>query len=130
MDFKEFLAILLQALIVAGTPILFGFIINLVRQFSAKIKGESTNVDIRSSIDMIEDIVVRTVSMVSQTYVDTLKKENRFSKDNQVEAFNMAYGAASELIGDEYKELIEGLFGNFQNWLTMMIEDQVRQQKI
>ena len=120
---------LLQAVILAIVPILSGYLIQFIRAKAADIKAGTTNEHILSAIFLIEEIVTKTVAFVQQTYVDNLKKDGNFSAEEQKIAFEKAYESIVQLVNDEQKELIESLFGNFSDWLTILIEAAVRKQK-
>ena len=67
---------------------------------------------------------------VNQTYVDSLKASGKFDKDAQNEAFNKAYSEAINLISDGTKEIIEEVYGSFDEWLKSKIESSVKRAKI
>lgn len=120
---------LLQAVILAIVPILSGYLIQFIRAKAADIKAGTTNEHILNAIFLIEEIVTKAVAFVQQTYVDNLKKDGNFSVEEQKIAFEKAYESIVQLVNDEQKELIESLFGNFSDWLTILIEAAVRKQK-
>lgn len=120
---------LLQAVILAIVPILSGYLIQFIRAKAADIKAGTTNEHILNAIFLIEEIVTKAVAFVQQTYVDNLKKDGNFSAEEQKIAFEKAYESIVQLVNDEQKELIESLFGNFSDWLTILIEAAVRKQK-
>jgi uncharacterized membrane protein len=120
---------ILQALILAVAPILAGYIIQFVKAKAANLKQSTDNSFIWNIINLIEGIVANVVAYVQQTYVDNLKKDGKFNAEEQKIAFEKAYNGALELISEEQKALIESLFGNFGDWLSILIEAAVRNQK-
>lgn len=76
-----------------------------------------------------EEFVKKSVAMVQQTFVDSLKKEGKFDKDAQREAFRMAYETWMEMASEEVKEAIMEQTGNIDTWLNTMIEAQIYTEK-
>lgn len=76
-----------------------------------------------------EEFVKKSVAMVQQTFVDSLKKEGKFDKDAQREAFRMAYETWMEMASEEVKEAIMEQTGNIDTWLNTMIEAQIYTDK-
>lgn len=96
----------------------------------AKAAGEAEDATIIDQlIARVTDLAAKVVAYVSQRYVDELKKENKFSLENQKEAFKMAYDYLISMISDEAQVLIGAVFGDFQMWLTALIEAAVRKQQ-
>ena len=119
----------LQALILAIVPILAGYVIQFVRAKAASLKLSTDNSFIWNIINLVESIVTNVVAYVQQTYVDNLKKDGKFDAEEQKIAFEKAYNGVLELVSEEQKALIESLFGNFGDWLSILIEAAVRNQK-
>lgn len=120
---------LLQAVILAMVPILSGYLIQFVRAKAADIKAGTANDHIKNAIFLIEEIVTKAVACVQQTYVDNLKKDGAFSVEEQKIAFEKAYDSIVQLVSSEQRALIESLFGNFGDWLSILIEAAVHNQK-
>ena len=119
----------LQVIICTAVPILTALFVSFIRAKAAKIKLDTDNQLIDTTISLIEGVITKAVTFVSQTYVDALKKDGRFSVEEQKIAFSMAYNRVMELVSEEQQELISSLFGNFADWVSMLIESAVREQK-
>lgn len=129
MTYQELLPALLHSVIIGAVPILVGFIVNWILTGSKKLKETTKNERIRNAIDTVTNLVSDIVMYVSQTYVDALKKEGTFTKEKQLEALNMAYDRALEMIDERSKDVIESVFGDFGTYLLTLIEATVRKQK-
>ena len=125
----ELLGTILQGVILAVVPILAGYVIQFIKRKQAKIEQETENQFIDAMIGLIQDVISRAVAYVTQTYVDNLKKDGKFDIDEQKKAFEMAYDRIAQLINEEQKEFINSLFGNFRDWVSLMIESAVKEQK-
>lgn len=107
------------------TPLLTWGGIELVKWLSTKTKNEK----VQKYIEEATNAVVVAVSEVSQTYVDTLKKEGKFDKEAQKVAFEKAKAQALVLINDNSKKAINTVYNDFDYWLNLMIEQKVKEQK-
>lgn len=80
-------------------------------------------------IDTAQDVIYNVVLMVTQTYVESLKKSGQFNKEAQIEAKNMAIDMAKELISEEAKNAIILVYNDFDAYLASTIEAIVNQTK-
>jgi ferritin-like metal-binding protein YciE len=87
------------------------------------------NDNLKHLVNRGEEFVKKSVAMVQQTFVDSLKKEGRFDKDAQQEAFRMAYETWMEMASEEVKDAILEQTGNIDTWLNTMIEAQIHTDK-
>lgn len=123
---NEILLDVLSALVTfVLVPLLSWGGVELVKWLSAKTKNEK----LQKYIDDATTAVVVAVSEVTQTYVDTLKKEGKFDKDAQKLAFELAKEKALILINDNSKKAINTIYNDFDYWLNLIIEQKVKEQK-
>lgn len=107
------------------TPLLTWGGIELVKWLSTKTKNEK----VQKYIEEATNAVVVAVSEVSQTYVETLKKEGKFDKDAQKVAFEKAKAQSLALISSNSKKAINTIYNDFDYWLNLMIELKVKELK-
>lgn len=119
MDWEEVLAYVIEC--VCGVVITIG-IPMIVNYFSKKVNNEK----IVGLIDRAGEIVQKCVATIDQVYVDGLKADGKFTKDKQVEAFNMCKCRVINLLNDEAKAAIIDTFGNLDSWIEICIEQAVR----
>ena len=105
------------------------YIVVLLRKRTAQIEMELENEDISKYMDMACEAVAQAVTYTAQTFVDELKKEGAFTKENQVEAFNAAKFKALEILGDTATEVLAEIYGDFDAWLDTRIEQVCREIK-
>ena len=125
---KELLYILLTGCGVA----MVGAIINFINQKIDEVQSNTKLVEyenLNKHVDDAQDIIVKIVKAVSQTYVDKLKEVGKFTNEAQDYAKKQAMSIATALISIEGKEAIEQLHGNFQNYLDTVIESTVLDNK-
>lgn len=81
-------------------------------------------------LDEVAAAAVNAVEAVNQTYVDALKEQNAFDEAAQKEAFDMAMDAAKASLSASAKQFVEDNIGDLTEYLTTLIEAQVRDQKV
>ena len=129
---KFLMDILYVFIICAGIPL----VKCLVKFVNAKIdesqiSKELTNyAQLNKYIDSAQEAISAAVLMVSQTYVDTLKKAGEFTQEAQDEAKMRAIEIAKQMITDDCVDAIETLHGDFDVYLDAMIETLVRENKL
>ena len=77
----------------------------------------------------IFDTISNCVAATSQTYVDSLKAQDKFDAEAQKIAFNKTYETVLLLLTDEVKEYITMAYGDLKTYLTAKIEAEILAQK-
>ena len=104
----------------------------LVRYINAKMK---TLVDTISDekqkkyIEMLNNTITDCVIATTQTYVDTLKKQGKFDKEAQEQAFLMTFNAVSGLLTEESKKYLNEAIGDLDLYIKQKIESEVNINK-
>ena len=110
-------------------PVVFAVIRDYLIEKNNKLANEIDNDLIKQYYYMATDMVDEVVQSVSQTYVDTLKKNGTFNKEAQEEAKNIAIATLKTLIIGDIKNAVEKLYGDFNTWLDVEIEHYVNYRK-
>ena len=126
---KEFILVLLQAVIIATVPVITSYLCSFLKQKSNQAAAKTNNELAASYIKEAADAVTTAVTFTSQTYVDNLKNSGAFSTENQKEAFNKAMSKAMEIMSAEAKNYLAKAYGDLTNYLATKIEAEVRDQK-
>ena len=90
-----------------------------------KVKNDRLN----EAISDVSMIAFNSVTMVKQTFVDSLKKEGKFDAEAQKVAFNMALTEIEKLVNKSTKDLIVKYYGDFEDYITNLIETNVAESK-
>lgn len=128
----EWLPILYEILQVCVIPLLGVLTAYLVKFFKSKADEINEKIDndlLEKYIAMLADTVSSCVIATNQTYVEALKKDNCFTKEAQVEAFNMTYNAVMNVLTDEAKDYLTCIYGDLSALITNKIEAEVNLQK-
>ncbi len=123
--FKEIILVILQAVIISSIPVLQKYAVDFMKAKKNAAIDASDNDYIDAIIERVGTLVIDVVTETTQTYVEGLKKDGKFNLEEQGIAFNMSYNKLNELINDEYKSVLEEVFGNLQGYLTSKIESTI-----
>ena len=122
MDWEEVLAFVLNSLIKILGAIVVPYLVYVIRQ---KIHNDT----LASYIEDAIGVVYSAVECTNQTFVDELKKEGRFDKEAQIEAFNRSKELVMNLLSEAAKEAIIKSCGDLEEWVRMQIESAVAEAK-
>jgi|LSQX01.2.fsa_nt_gb uncharacterized protein with von Willebrand factor type A (vWA) domain len=129
MDFKEFLDTLVKVVFVPALPVVAGYLIALLQKYTAKIKADINQQALDRYLDLAENAIASAVLATSQTFVDQLKKEERFDLDAQKEALQLSKDRARAIITTAAREAIEQAYGDFNEWMDAKIHEIIRLEK-
>lgn len=127
---NEFIAILLQAVLVAAVPVCAAIIGNGIKALADYLGQKSESDEAKRFLVAVADAVSTAVTYTSQTYVDALKKSGEFTKENQEGALKVAIAKAKTLLTEEAIKYLEGAYGSLERYLEGRIEAEVRNQKM
>ena len=129
----EWLTLLYQILEVCVIPllgILTAYVVKFINAKSLEIQNKVDNDTADKYIAMLDDTICACVIATTQTYVETLKKENAFTKEAQKEAFNLTYNAVMSVLTNEAKSYLTEIYGDLTAYITNKIEAEVSLNKI
>ena len=129
----EWLPLLYQILEVCIIPllgILTAYVVKYINAKSAELQAKVENDTADKYIAMLDDTICACVVATTQTYVEALKKENAFTKEAQLEAFNLTFNAVMAVLSDEAKEYLTAIYGDLTAYITNKIEAEVSLNKI
>ena len=129
MDYKELLPIIIQTVLIPLLVALTGFAVKWINAKANQLKEKVKDDRYYLYIDILQELVTKAVIMVNQTYVDELKKENAFTKEAQVEAFNKVYETVIQSLSEDVYSYLEQIIGNLSDYITVLIESSVKIEK-
>lgn len=106
------------------------YAISFIQKKTKELNVKINNDEIEKYINLAEDAIVRAVVAVNQTYVESLKNQNKFDKEAQNEAFNKAKEIALSIMTDTTKAFLELAIRDFNKWIDVTIENIVSENKI
>ena len=126
---NELLMTIIQAVIIPAIPIVVAYLVKLLKAKTEQTATKISNELVRQYLQEAIDSVLQAVTYVSQTYVDSLKKQGKFDAEAQKIAFNTAKDIALQLLTEDAKQMITDLYGDITIWLDTKIEQTVKEQK-
>lgn len=130
MDWLELLYQILEVCIIPLLGILTAYVVKYINIKSSEIQNKVDNETADKYIAMLADTITACVIATNQTYVEALKKENAFTKEAQIEAFNLTFNAVMSVLTDEAKEYLTAVYGDLTAYITNKIEAEVNISKI
>lgn len=131
-DFQMILINIVYIFIVMIVPILINFmtkcINNKVDQIQATTKL-SKYTQMNQYIDTAQSVITMAVQSVSQTYVDSLKKNGQWNEATANIAKDKAITLAKSLITTDSENAIETIFGDFEKYIDTKVEEIVKKLK-
>lgn len=118
MDNKELILYLVKVV----CYVVVAFVIPYVASF---FKKKTENEHVKDLIDRASDTVIDCVLTVNQVYVEALKKEGKFDKDAQAEAFVMCTNYILNRLNEETIAAINNVYGDLDNWIKTTVEANV-----
>lgn len=99
--------------------------VKLTQWLNTKIKGEKE----RNLLTKITEIITNNVASTFQTFVESLKKENKFDLNVQAQALRKTKESIFNELSDEAIQYIDNNFGDFNEWITTQIEATIYKLK-
>ena len=88
---------------------------------STKIKDKK----LQGLATKLNDIVLRAVMTVTQTYVESMKKKNAFDEKAQQEALEKCLAIIKTQLTQELRDYVEENYGDLQSYLITLIESTI-----
>lgn len=129
MEYKDLVSTIIQTVLIPLLIALTGFLVKWINAKANEAKDKIKDDKYYLYIDILQELVTKTVIMVNQTYVDELKKENAFTKEAQIEAFKRVYETVIASLSEDVYLYLEQIIGNLDDYLTVLIESSVKAQK-
>lgn len=115
MELKDILITCISIILTGLASWLTTFLVSLI---NTKIKDAK----MAKWLCQITEIILNSVKTVTQTFVDTLKKDGKFDKESQEEAMKRCLELIQSQLTDDAKKFIQDNFGDIKTWLKAQIE--------
>ena len=120
---------LLYVVLIGTIPIVSKYLTQQIEAKKNEILKNDKAENFQNSIDGAMSLVEKVVDYVSQTYVDTLKKEGKFDAAAQQNAYNKAVEALEKLMDDDMKHVLINVYGDLSTWMKVAIESYIKSRK-
>ena len=125
----EFLMELLKIVIMIVIPVATSVLTYYAQKYFNQLIDENINDELEATLTKGFQILMDSVNYVQQTYVDSLKNQEKFTAEAQKEAFELAKKRAIELMNQHTQDVITHIYGNLDTYIDTMIESIINQNK-
>lgn len=130
MEWMEMAQQIFELVIIPLLVVLSTYFIKFINAKSNELVNRVDNDKHDKYILMLQETVTDCVLTTTQTYVDALKDQNAFDPEAQKKAFEMTKAAVLAILTDDAKEYLASALGDFDQYLTTLIEAQVQVNKL
>lgn len=117
--------IVVNVIAVVVTSVVIPLITLLGAKLTQWINGKIKDDETKKVVEEINQIVSTNVSYVFQTYVENLKKKDKFDDKAQSYALRYAQEKILNELGEVAKDYILEHFGDINGWITTQIESTI-----
>lgn len=125
MDWMNFLEQLFELVVYPVLGIVGAYLTYLIKVKIDELKQKAENDTARKYLDMLDATIQSAVLATTQTYVDSLKKQNAFDEEAQKTAFKLTYDAVMKVLSDEATKYITEIVGDIEAYITTKIEADI-----
>lgn len=129
MDWLDLLYDILKLCVVPLLGVLTAYAVKWLNAKEVETLNKVENDMADKYIAMFFETVRDCVSATTQTYVESLKKQNAFDAEAQKIAFQMSFDAVMATLTEDAKEYLTSIYGDLNIYLTNKIEAEVKAQK-
>ena len=130
MDWMVMLYQIFELCVIPLLGVLTMYLVQYIKMKSQEITDKTDSELADKYIQMLTDTITTCVIATNQTYVEALKKQGKFDKEAQMEAFELTYNAVMAVLTDEAKHYLAAIYGDLTAYITTRIEAEVNVSKI
>lgn len=125
----DVLMVFLKLVIMVVVPVATSVLTFLLKTYLEELINKNVQNETADALKKGLNIILDSVNYVQQTYVDNLKKEDKFTAEAQSKALQSAKQRAIELMNTDVQSAIEASYGNLDTYVTTVIESLVKKNK-
>lgn len=129
MDWNMIIEQLITVCVIPLLGILAKFLIDFLTAKKNEIAQKTDSELAKKYLDMLNETVADCVNATTQTYVEALKKDGAFTKENQKEALQKTYDEVLNILSDDAKEYLKEACGDLESQIKTKIEAKVKETK-
>lgn len=129
MDKMQLLQQIFQVCVIPLLGVLTTYIVMFIKKKTEALQKQSENELYKKYITMLDETITKCVIATNQTYVDSLKDKNAFTKEAQDEAFQKTYTAVMAILTKDAQEYLSNAVGDLNTYITNSIQAQVKLNK-
>ena len=125
----ELLSQIFEVCIIPLLGVLTTFLVRYINTKMKTLADTTSDEKQKKYIEMLNNTITDCVIATTQTYVDTLKKQGKFDKEAQEQAFLMTFNAVSGLLTEESKKYLNEAIEDLDLYIKQKIESEVNINK-
>lgn len=125
----DVLMVFLKLVIMVVVPVATSILTFLLKTYLEELINKNIQNETADALKKGLNIILDSVNYVQQTYVDNLKKEDKFTAEAQSKALQSAKQRAIELMNTDVQSAIEASYGNLDTYVTTVIESLIKKNK-
>lgn len=122
---ETYIPIIFRICIIPILGILTKWICAFLTKKMNELQARTDNEIFNKYYSMLNNTITRCVIATNQTYVETLKQENRFDLEAQKIAFNITKDAILNILGEEAINYLNTIIGDLDAYINEEIEANV-----
>ncbi len=130
MDTMKMLQEIFQVCIIPLLGILTTYLVKFISSKIQTMQKENDNELYRKYMQLLDETIEKCVIATNQTYVDSLKDKNAFTKEAQEEAFKKTYEAVMAILSVDAQKYLSEAVGDLNTYITKSIEAKVNVNKV
>ena len=129
MNYTELIATIFQVCIIPLLGVLTTFLVKWLQIKSSELQIKMDNDVADKYMTMLTNTITECVFATNQTYVETLKQQNKFDLEAQKIAFDKTSVAVMAILTEDAKKYLESAVGDLELFIRQKIEAEVNLNK-
>ena len=129
MDYAELITTIFQVCIIPLLGVLTTFLVKWLQIKSSELQIKMDNDVANKYMDMLTNTITECVLATNQTYVEVLKRQNKFDLEAQRIAFDKTSEAVMAILTEDAKKYLESAVGDLELFIKQKIEAEVNLNK-
>ena len=129
MNYTELITNIFQVCIIPLLGVLTTFLVKWLQIKSSELQSKMDNDIANKYMDMLTNTITECVLATNQTYVESLKQQNKFDLEAQKIAFDKTSEAVMAILTEDAKEYLESAVGDLELFIRQKIEAEVNLNK-
>ena len=130
MDITTILQEIFIVCIIPLLGVLTKYLISWIEIQKENIKTHNENELTNKYVDLLAETIETCVIATNQTYVESLKKRNQFTREAQLEAFKMTKEAVLTILSEEAEKYLTAIYGDLDTYIVNQIQACVNINKL
>lgn len=129
MDWMTLLQEIFEVCLIPLLGVLTTYLVKYINVKQKAITADTDNELTNKYVNMLADTITKCVIATNQTYVDSLKNKQAFTKEAQQEAYQKTLDAVMSILSDDAKSYLTSTFGDLETYIEKQIEAAVSENK-